>query len=207
MFPALAGAQYTYVTNTPNTNTITITGYTDAGEDVEIPTQIGGKTVTVIGLGAFNGSSIRSVTVPDSVTYISHVAFQDCSSLTNIVIGNGVRTIGAGAFKGSGLTSVTIPSNVTSILDLYFSGQAGAFQDCTGLTNVLIGDGLNEISDMTFESCRMLRCMVIGKALTRIGNYAFDGCISLTNTALPNTLTNIGTGAFWMMKSVRLSKR
>lgn len=66
------------------------------------------------------------------VTSIGSGAFQSCSSLTSVTIGNGVTTISGGAFYNcSSLTSVTIPESVTSI-------DSGAFRDCTKLKQLIL---------------------------------------------------------------------
>lgn len=81
------------------------------------------NSVTSIGDNAFAGcSGLTSVTIPNSVTSIGWYTFINCSSLTSVTIGNSVTSIGDNAFWGcSGLTSVTIPGSVTSIGDNAFS--------------------------------------------------------------------------------------
>ena len=75
-------------------------------------------------------SSLKSVTVTGG--NILHGAFDDCSGLTSITIGNGVKSIGDSAFYGcSGLTSVTIPDSVTSI-------GKDAFSGCSSLEKITI---------------------------------------------------------------------
>ena len=81
-------------------NKATITRYYGAGGNVNIPSSLGGYSVTRIGDNAFYlCTSLTSITIPDSVTSISNSAFQGCSSLTSITIPNSVTSIGIGAFR------------------------------------------------------------------------------------------------------------
>ncbi len=79
-----------------------------------------------------NGYS-GDVTISDIVTYegveysvtsISELAFQHCSNLTSVTIGNSVTSIGNWAFNGcSSLTSVTIPNSVITIGYMAFEAE------------------------------------------------------------------------------------
>lgn len=98
-------------------------------------------TLTISGTGAMadytpstqpwysNLNDITSVVFGDGVTSISNSAFQGCSNLATVTIGNSVESIGDNAFAETGLTSVEIPANVTSIGEL-------AFANCDNLTSV-----------------------------------------------------------------------
>ena len=68
--------------------TITVTDCDDAaGDDLEVPAEIGGLPVISIEDSAFGGcSNLTSITIPDSVTSIGDGAFEDCVSLTSIII-------------------------------------------------------------------------------------------------------------------------
>jgi hypothetical protein len=82
--PALVQAQFTFTTNN---GAITITGYnTAAGLNAVIPAATNGYAVTSIGIFAFRGSRITSVTIPNSVTSIGQDAFDNCGSLTSVTI-------------------------------------------------------------------------------------------------------------------------
>ena len=82
-------------------------------------------------------SNIKEPIIKASVTYknasypvtsIGEKAFEDCASLTSVVIPNGVTSIGKYAFDNCiGLTGVVIPNSVTSI-------DGVALSNCTGLT-------------------------------------------------------------------------
>ncbi len=97
-----------------------------------------------------------NVTIPTSVNYngktysvksIGEYAFNHCSSLTSVTIGNSVTSIGLNAFSNcTGLTSVTIGNAVTSIGDV-------AFYRCTGLTSVMIPNSVTSIGDYAFIYC------------------------------------------------------
>ena len=205
-----------------------ITGYTGSATDIEIPEKIkmsqtvtaNGNvavhweyeaTVTGIGNSAFeNKSSLKSVTIPDSVQYIADGyssqwvdrmgAFLNCCGLEHISIGNSVTNIGAYAFAGCGeLTSVTLPSNLKRI-------GGGAFLECHRLTSVVIPASVAEMGSVwdrermgavgAFYNCSGLTSAVISEGVTNIGISAFAVCSDLTNVKLPSTLKRIEGGAF-----------
>ena len=117
-------------------------------------------------------------------------AFQSCSGLTSITIGNSVTSIGESAFNEcSSLISVTIPNSVKSIGNY-------AFQSCSGLTSVTIGNSVTSIGYYAFEYCSGLTSVTIPNSVTSIGKQAFNGCSGLTSITIPNSVTSIGSNAF-----------
>lgn len=138
------GDDFTYTTNYPATNTITITGYTGPGGSVTIPGTINGLPVTCIGHGTFaNCNCLTNVTIPNSVTSIGNSAFTSCGSLTNIIIPDSVISIGNEAFEYCGVTSVTIGNSVASI-------GGAAFNWCTSLTSVYFKGNAPGIGSFVF---------------------------------------------------------
>ena len=87
-----------------------IVDYDGEDENLAIPAELDGHSVTSIGEGAFWGcTSLSSITIPDSETIIEDCAFNGCTSLSSITIPEGVTYIGEDAFKGcEGLTSVIV---------------------------------------------------------------------------------------------------
>jgi hypothetical protein len=109
--PAVVQAQFTYTTNN---GAITITGYTGSGGTVTIPSATNGLPVTLIGDYAFqNCASLTSVIIPNPVTRIGNAAFFSCANLTRAVIPASVISIGNFAFEFC-----------ISLTDVYFAGNA-----------------------------------------------------------------------------------
>ena len=85
--------------------------------------------------------------IKEGVRIICDKAFDNCCSLTDIVLPEGVNSIGERAFHNcSSLTSIVIPDGVTNIGDW-------AFYDCTSLTNVAIPDSVTSIGEGAFREC------------------------------------------------------
>ena len=205
--PTGAKAQYVYTTNFPNTNTITITGYTGPGGDVAIPSSIAGKTVTAIGDWAFNTClSLTRVAIPDSVVDVGEHAFVNCFALTNAVIGAGVATVGSWAFSScfdladitvnatnsvySSTNGVLFDRNKTILL-LCPQGKTGSYSIPVGVAN---------IGAEAFYDCR-LNTVTIPDSVTNIESRAFEGC-DLTSVAIPDSVVNIEQSAFLLCSSL-----
>lgn len=137
-----------------------ITGYNGTDTVVVIPSKINGITVETIGHTAFRYSSVTSVTIPDSVTFISDSAFAYCFNLTNISIPNSVTSIGFSAFGG-----------------------------CTKLESITLPSSLRSISEALFSGCSQLTTIHIPVSVTSIENDAFDGCPSSMTVTYPGSKT------------------
>lgn len=130
---------YTYTEN--EDGTITITAYTGDAEELVIPSEIDGKTVSAIGSEIFdplNGGNktIKKITVPGSVKTIAEDAFACADALEEVYIEDGVTEIGNCAFASCiNLKKITIPKSVTKIGDYAFihtyRSDSSAFLDVT----------------------------------------------------------------------------
>ena len=149
------------------------------------------NSVTKIGDGAFSSCDhLQSVTIPNSVTKIGDKAFSCCRSLQSVTIPNSVTSIGDEAFSGCySLQSVTIPNSVKSI-------GYRAFFLCESLQSVTIPNSVTSIGDYAFYSCKSLQSVTIPNSVTKIGDGAFRDCKSLQSITIPNSVTNIGDYAF-----------
>ena len=101
-----------------------------------------------------------------------------------------VTSIVDGAFQNcTGLTEVTIPDSVISISEYAFYG-------CSGLTSVIIPNSVISIGSSAFYNCSGLTSITIGNSVTTIGDNAFQRCTGLSSVTIPNSVTNIGNDTF-----------
>lgn len=146
--------------------------------------------VTSIGYDAFAGATLKTITMPNSVTSIGENAFAKSLTLTSVIIPHSVTIIGDNAFHDcQNLESVSIPNSVKSI-------GSFAFSDCYKLTSVNIPNSVTIIEDGTFYNCFSLNSVNIPNSVTSIEGGAFYNCFSLTSISIPNSVTSIGESAF-----------
>jgi hypothetical protein len=72
----------------------------------------------------------------------------------------------------------------------------GAFKECTGLTSVVIHEGVEVINCGAFEDCTSLESVNLPESIKIIKERAFWGCKSLAMINIPDSLKEIEKGAF-----------
>lgn len=168
-----------------NANGVTITEYSGMETDLIIPSEIDGKTVTVIGEEAFKGKGLTKITLPNTVVTIGNGAFQN-NDLTNLEIPASIKNIYSHAFADNKLTALVIPDTVESITAYAFSNNE--------IANLQIGRGLTEIQVGIFRGNK-LNHVTIPNNITRITSQAFY-LNEIETIAFPETLQEIFGSAF-----------
>lgn len=87
---------------------------------------------------------------------------------------------------------------IPSILDGFPVTAIGsyAFKDCTGLTSVIIPEGVTTIKADAFYNCTNLVSIKLPTTLTSIWDYVFYDCVSLASIEIPANVTSIGYFSF-----------
>jgi len=171
------------------------TGCAEPVGDVVVPATVtwAGNTypVTAVGSCTFNNcDSITSIVLPSSVTTLNEYAFSQCG-MHSINLGGSVDTLPNNTFFYC--TSLV---NVTGMESVRVIGRA-AFTECSSLESVdFLPQEVNTIGASAFMDCTSLVVAVLPDSLTSIGNHAFEYCTALTTVVIPDAVTSIGNYAF-----------
>lgn len=180
-------------------------------KNVDIPSTIGGETVTNIGIAAFYDKSLTAVTLPNTITTIETAGF-DTNQLTEISIPDSVTTLQNSAFSNNQLTDIFIPNSVTYLDQSSFhinplESVVIGTDDFTGTPELVIGGGyFNNIPTLTHVSLgknvlqidaafrnNNISSLTLGSSITSIGASAFSDN-QLTDLVIPNSVTYLGSG-------------
>lgn len=143
--------------------------------DMIIPSEVmyNGKTssVTIIGAKAFTGcSSLTSITLPASITWISDVAFRNCNSLKAVYISDleaffkiGYEMDDDGWFDSN---------------PLYYAGHL--FLNGEEIKDLEIPNSITKVNNVACVGWHALNSLKIPNSVTSIGWGAFSGCTGLT---------------------------
>lgn len=169
-------------------------------------TEDGGDPYTVIGImgkAFYNCPDLISVDIPKSVTTIGSQAFDGSDKLEGInvnpqnnnyytkngILYNKLQTeliFCTRTFSGK----FTVSSDITKIHEF-------AFNNCQGITEVVLPNGLKEIGNGAFMNCTGMKSINIPAGLTALGNNAFRGASSLTSSInIPASISTISSEAF-----------
>ncbi len=202
-------------------STVSVVGFNleTMPEDVVIPSQVQGKTVTEIGEYAFSGTRMKSIVLPKSITSIKtdfdflrtiesitmqcnvtsfdKYMFENCTALKEIYLPDTLLYLPERAFSGcTSLESIHLPENLVSV-------GYEAFVECTSLKEVIINPALKSIAFAAFEGDSSLTNVIFEERTIPIsvGDYAFEGCSNLADFDFAYC-KNIGYRSFRGCKSL-----
>ena len=158
--------------------------------------------VEEICLGAFSGAGIETITIPNSVKYLS--GFDNCTKLDSFNIPSSVKTIGRKAFKNcTGIKEFNLPFGLKKI-------EGYAFEGCTGITNIELPSSIDSIgyddytySGSTFGGCTNLKTVTLHEGIKAIAEYSFREC-NLYEIKLPEGLSVISECLFGYCKNLHI---
>lgn len=170
-----------------------------------------GKTVETIGSNAFISlPNLENFYISDdlnsvfhsSLTQIESAAFQDCTSLSMLIIPTSVVTIGLNAFQGCIMLSDIISYSGSKLETI----QAYAFHKCSNVNIVRLPNSLITIGDHVFDGCITITNIIFPNTVKSIGSYAFLNCYMLQNITISEKIETIGENAFQHCKNLTMVK-
>ncbi len=190
-----------------------ITGYTGTDSVLILPETIDGYVVQSVADRAFaSNETVTYVALPHRLETLGGDAFNGCTALQTVRVGNALTAIGNSAFSGcTALKNVELSGSVKAI-------YAYAFLDCTSLESIVIPDSVTSISSAAFENCTALKNVTLSVNWSAVPtcydglNYGdgssyytspFIGCAALTEITLPAGMTAIPKHAFRGVTSLK----
>lgn len=168
----------------------------------------------------FAASALESVDLPDSLICIGKRAFQECTSLTDIILPQHLETIEDRAFYASAVSEITIPFGIRSIGD-------EAFKDCLDLQEVKMDGTPDAVGAKAFAitawfenieedayHCKYFQGILLscsgGESFVKIqegtrviAEAVFSELNKLERVEFPKSLEYIGAASFQSCKNLR----
>ena len=146
-------------------------------------------TRSIAATAAMSVTSLKTVTLPESLGKMATDCFAGCSSLENINIPKSITAIPFEAFIADNFKSVIIPENIETI-------GAVSYAYCQRLESVTLPQGLRGIGSSAFAHCDSLKEINIPNTVERIYDEAFIHCPQLKKVIIPREVEYIGENAF-----------
>ncbi len=139
-------------------------------------------------LSALTGQNGGVVAIGDTITVGNLIYEVTSADPATVTLTNGEAATG----------NITIPATISSGGVNYSVTAIGrdAFKSNSGLTEVIISDGVENIADDAFNACIKLTKVMIPNSVTSIGQRAFLECIKLTVVSIPSSVTALNTYTF-----------
>lgn len=125
-------------------------GYAGYLSNIIVPATYRGKDVTMVVADGFKNAKIKTISLPETITYIAENAFSECVNLETVTFNGKVVSIGDYAFNNCGkLQSFVVPETCETVGEKAFFG-------CVELVLNVTPDSLCEIEAGAFTSVKQL---------------------------------------------------
>ena len=196
--------------------TVKLFGYKGDLREIVIPSEINGKSVTVIERGFapyhFPKAEVTAVYLPDTIKEIGMEAFKDYTGLRRINLPEGLEVIGEEAFANcASLKEITLPGSLKSFDSAFYHSGVETLTVSEGIKTIaynsfcgakirklVLPNGVKSIDSDAFYDCAELESVTFSEGLEEIRAGAFGGTNKLTSVTLPATVKSIYETSFFL---------
>ena len=182
-----------YKINDTGDNTISIVKYYGNETDLKVPDEIDGKTVTEINQKAIDQTSLYTISLPKTLTYIGDSDFSHAKNLTSIEVRDSEYgktrfwTDENGVLYGYVDHHTDVDKTTyNKYLELLCYPSAKIEKSYT------VNDKVTAIGSSAFSNCFYLEEINLGNGVRKLGVAAFENCTSIQSITIPKNVQKIG---------------
>ena len=182
-----------YKINDTGENTISIVKYYGNETDLNVPDEIDGKTVTEINQKAIDQTSLHTISLPKTLTYIGDSDFSHAKNLTSIKVRD--SEYGKTRFwtdeNGVLYGYVDHHTDVDkTTYDEYL--ELLCYPSAKSEKSYTVDDKVTAIAGNAFSNCFYLEKINLGNGVRKLGVAAFKNCMSIQSITIPKNVQKIG---------------
>ena len=182
-----------YKINDTGENTISIVKYYGNETDLKVPDEIDGKTVTEIDQKAIDQTSLHTISLPKTLTYIGDSDFSHAKNLTSIKVRD--SEYGKTRFwtdeNGVLYGYVDHHTDVDkTTYDEYL--ELLCYPSAKSEKSYTVDDKVTAIAGNAFSNCFYLEKINLGNGVRKLGVAAFKNCMSIQSITIPKNVQKIG---------------
>lgn len=152
----------------------------------------------------YSDKNIESVNLNGNVVFDGYGQFQNCSNLSNAIIGDGITSIPQSCFSGCAIETIVIPDSVIKL------GE-NAFSSCKSLRNITLSKSIKKIPNSCFSSCGFETFSIPDdSSIEELENVVFGSCNNLKTVYIGKSVNKIGPGCFAAnsyIKNITINKK
>lgn len=182
-----------YKINDTGENTISIVKYYGNEKNLKVPDEIDGKTVTEIDQKAIDQTSLHTISLPKTLTYIGDSDFSHAKNLTSIEVRD----------SEYGKTSFWTDENgvLYGYVDHHTDVDKTTYDEYLELLcypsaksekSYTVDDKVTAIAGNAFSNCFYLEKINLGNGVRKLGVAAFKNCMSIQSITIPKNVQKIG---------------
>ena len=165
-------------------------------------------------------SSLKNIIIPNSVQSISKGAFEGCTSLESITVPylgsyHGASyaslntcfgyifgyTTGSSSdyhyYGSSNYYKFNIPASLKTVTVSSGTIYSSSFKNCSNITNIILLEGVTDISSSAFEGCTSLTDIYIPNSVKYFYSDSFKDCKNLSNVHISSIDAWCDIDSFW----------